>query len=155
MSRRRSIRKLWVSRSRTQWWSVRVAIARSPVYANSAARAREAPLISNRKIPPSWGMKTAASEIEAVLSQHPAVDDCAVFGIPDDEWGEQVKAAVTLRSGQSADADALIAFCREHIGAYKCPRTIEFIDEMPREASGKLKKRLLRDPYWAGRSRSI
>ncbi len=103
----------------------------------------------------SGGANIYPSEVEAVLSQHPAVDDCAVFGVPDDEWGEQVKGAVTLRQGRSADADALIAFCRERIAAYKCPRSIDFVDEMPREASGKLKKRLLRDRYWAGTGRSI
>ena len=101
------------------------------------------------------GESVAPSEVEAVLSQHPAVDDCAVFGIPDDEWGEQVKGAVTLRTGQRAEAEELIGFCRERIAAYKCPRSIDFLDEMPREASGKLKKRLLRDAYWADAGRSI
>ena len=103
----------------------------------------------------SGGANIYPSEIEAVLSQHPAVDDCAVFGVPDDEWGEQVKAAVTLRAGQTAGADALIAFCRERVAAYKCPRSVDFVDEMPREASGKLKKRLLRDRYWTDAGRSI
>jgi len=95
----------------------------------------------------SGGVNIYPSETEAVLSGHPAVADCAVFGIPDPEWGEQVKAAVALLPGATATEDELIAYCAEHLARYKCPRSIDFHDALPREASGKLKKRLLRAAY--------
>ena len=96
----------------------------------------------------SGGANIYPSETEGVLSEHPDVEDCAVFGIPDDEWGEQVKAAVQLREGSTVDPDEIIAFCRERLAGYKCPKSIDGHDQLPREASGKLKKRLLRDAYW-------
>ncbi|HSL59333.1 MAG TPA: AMP-binding protein [Acidimicrobiales bacterium] len=96
----------------------------------------------------SGGTNIYPSETEAVLSSHPDVVDCAVFGVPDDEWGEQVKAAVQLAPGAATTPDDLIAFCRAHLAGYKCPRSVDLHDELPREASGKLKKRLLRDAYW-------
>jgi acyl-CoA synthetase (AMP-forming)/AMP-acid ligase II len=103
----------------------------------------------------SGGSNIYPSETESVLSEHPDVVDCAVFGIPDDEWGEQVKAAVQLSSGNSTSGEALIAWCKERIAHYKCPRSVDFVDEMPREASGKLKRRALRDPYWQGSGRQV
>lgn len=96
----------------------------------------------------SGGANIYPSETEAALSEHPAVADVAVFGIPDDEWGEQVKAAVQLVPGAEVTEAELIAFCRARIAGYKCPKSIDVHDELPREASGKLKKRLLRDAYW-------
>lgn len=96
----------------------------------------------------SGGTNIYPSETEAVLSEHPDVADCAVFGIPDEEWGEQVKAAVQLRPGAHATPDDLMSFCRERLAGFKCPKSIDLHDELPREASGKLKKRLLRDKYW-------
>ncbi|MDY7102292.1 MAG: AMP-binding protein [Actinomycetota bacterium] len=95
----------------------------------------------------SGGVNIYPSETEAILSQHPAVADCAVFGVPDPEWGEQVKAAVELAPGAETDPDELIAWCAERIARYKCPRSIDVHDALPREASGKLKKRVLRDAY--------
>lgn len=96
----------------------------------------------------SGGSNIYPAEVEAALSAHPEVADCAVFGVPDPEWGEQVKAAVQLAEGVDLDQDALIAWCRDRIAAYKCPKSIDLLDSLPREASGKLKKRLLREPYW-------
>ena len=96
----------------------------------------------------SGGTNIYPSETEAVLSSHPAVVDCAVFGVPDEEWGEQVKAAVQLVPGASVTADDLISFCRQHLAGYKCPKSVDVHDDLPREASGKLKKRVLRDAYW-------
>ncbi len=101
----------------------------------------------------SGGVNIYPAEIEAVLSAHPAVEDCAVFGVPNDEWGEEVKAAVSLGPGLEADAEDLIGWCRDRLAAFKCPRSVDILDSLPREASGKLKKRLLRDPYWEGRHR--
>jgi long-chain acyl-CoA synthetase len=81
-----------------------------------------------------------------------------VFGIPHDDWGEEVKAVVEPAPGVDATpelAEELLAFARENLAKYKLPRTIDFIAEMPRDPNGKLYKRKLRDPYWAGRERAI
>ena len=93
--------------------------------------------------------------IEDALHRHPAVDDVAVFGVPDDDWGERVHAAVRLRAGHTLTADELTAFARRHLADYKVPREVSFPGDCPRDSAGKLVKRLLRDPYWAGRGRTI
>ena len=113
--------------------------------------------LSDRKIDMiiSGGANIYPAEIEAALVGHPAVADCAVFGIPDEEWGEQVKAAVQFEAGASATDEELIAWCRERLAGFKCPRSIDVHETMPREATGKLKKRHLRDVYWEGRERAI
>ncbi len=106
----------------------------------------------------SGGVNIYPAEIESVLTEHPAVLDVAVFGIPDDDWGEQVKAVVELSEGASVGADfadELVAWARERVAVFKCPRSIDIVDRLPREDNGKLKKRLLRDPYWAETGRSI
>lgn len=95
----------------------------------------------------SGGVNVYPSEVEAELVAHPAVHDAAVIGVPDDEWGERVHAVVEL--GGEVDPDDLLAWCRERLAGFKCPRTIEVVDALPREASGKLKKRLLRDRHRA------
>lgn len=106
----------------------------------------------------SGGVNIYPQEIEDLLITHPQVLDAAVFGIPNDEFGEEVKAVVQLRSRtdrSDATARALLEFCRAHLSAIKCPRSIDFMDELPRHATGKLYKRLLRDPYWAGHEMRI
>ena len=106
----------------------------------------------------SGGVNIYPAEVEAVLQAHAAVADVAVFGIPDDEWGEQVKAAVELLPGRRASpelAAELIAFARARLAAYKVPRSIDFEDALPRTPAGKLYVRRLRDRYWAGRERRI
>jgi long-chain acyl-CoA synthetase len=106
----------------------------------------------------SGGVNIYPAEIEAALQSHPAVGDVAVFGIPDDEWGEQVKAAVELAPGYEpspALAAELLAFARAKLAAYKAPRSIDFEAALPRTAAGKLYVRRLRDRYWAGRERRI
>jgi long-chain acyl-CoA synthetase len=106
----------------------------------------------------SGGVNIYPAEIEAVLHEHPAVADVAVFGVPDDEWGESVKAAIELRPGHTAGeplAAELLRFARERLAGYKVPRSIDFEAALPRHASGKLYLRKLRDPYWVGRSRRI
>ncbi len=106
----------------------------------------------------SGGVNIYPAEIEAVLQEHPAIADVGVFGIPDEEWGEQVKAAVELRPGHEASPaleTAIRDFAREHLAGYKVPRSIDFETELPRTAAGKLYIRRLREKYWAGQDRRI
>jgi long-chain acyl-CoA synthetase len=106
----------------------------------------------------SGGVNVYPAEVESALFAHPGVADVAVFGVPDPEWGEQVKAIVEpakdAKPGPQLERE-LIEFARGRIAHYKCPKSIEFIDAMPREPTGKLLKRKLRDPYWAAERRSI
>jgi long-chain acyl-CoA synthetase len=103
----------------------------------------------------SGGVNIYPAEIEDVLHRHPAVEDAAVFGVPDAEWGERVHAAIQLRAGARATAAELTTFCRQHLADYKTPRDVSFHDEFPRDTAGKLVKRLLREPYWAGRTSRV
>jgi long-chain acyl-CoA synthetase len=104
------------------------------------------------------GVNIYPAEIESVLSQHPDVDDVAVFGVPNDDLGEEVKAAVQLVPDVAADAateQRLLDYCRTNLAKFKCPRSVDFVTEFPRDPNGKVYKRRLRDPYWAGRERQI
>jgi long-chain acyl-CoA synthetase len=104
----------------------------------------------------SGGENVYSVEIENVLSTHPAVLEVAVVGVPDEQWGEAVKAIVVLREGVSAAPDELIGFCRGKIAGYKIPKSVDFSKEqLPKTGPGKIAKRRLRDPYWAGRERKI
>lgn len=116
--------------------------------------------LSDRKIDMiiSGGVNIYPAEVEGVLATHPAVQDAAVFGIPNEEYGEEVKAAVALKADATADdamSSDLIAFCRAHLAGYKAPKSIDYVDEMPRHETGKLYKRLLKEPYWEGSGRKI
>lgn len=104
----------------------------------------------------SGGVNIYPTEVEQALLDHPAVVDVAVFGVPDEEWGESVKAAVELVPDAGDDAaDSILAFAREQLGRHKVPRSIDVHDSLPRQPNGKLYIRQLRDPYWAGRNRAI
>ena len=104
----------------------------------------------------SGGENVYSIEVERVLFMHPAVREAAVIGIPSQQWGESVHAVVVLKDGASATSEELMAFCRQHIGGYKCPRSIEFrADALPVTPVGKVRKNVLRDPYWVGQVRKI
>jgi fatty-acyl-CoA synthase len=113
--------------------------------------------ISDRKkdVIISGGENVSSIEVEDVLHSHPAVAEVAVIGVPDDRWGETVKALVVLAPGSTADERALIDHCRDHLTHYKCPTSVEVRDTLPRTATGKLQKFKLRAPYWEGRDRQI
>jgi long-chain acyl-CoA synthetase len=103
----------------------------------------------------SGGVNIYPAEIEAVLMTAPGVADCAVFGIPDEEFGEALAAAVQRVAGAEVDEAALCAFLRERLADFKVPRVVAFHDQLPREETGKIFKRKLREPYWADRARRV
>ena len=102
----------------------------------------------------SGGENIYSPEIERVLAEHPSVMEVAIIGVPDDRWGETVKAVVSLKPDTEATEDELIAYCREHLAHYKCPKSVDIIEALPRNPTGKILKRDLRKPYWEGRDRS-
>jgi len=106
----------------------------------------------------SGGANIYPAEIESVLIMHPKVADVAVFGIPHDDWGEEVKAVVEPiefgEAGPELEAE-ILAWSADKLAKYKTPRSIDFVEELPRDPNGKLYKRKLRDPYWEGRERAI
>ena len=99
------------------------------------------------------GENVYSIEVERILAEHPAVVEVAVFGVPDEKWGEAVKAVVALDGDGVAEAE-LIAWAREHLAAYKCPKTVDIIDALPRNPTGKILKKDLRQPHWEGRDRA-
>jgi acyl-CoA synthetase (AMP-forming)/AMP-acid ligase II len=101
------------------------------------------------------GENVYSPEVEQAMAEHPAVAEVAVIGIPDDHWGEIVKAVVVLRPGHQVTEQEIIGFTRERLAHYKCPRTVDIIDALPRNPSGKILKRTLRARYWEGRDRKI
>jgi len=103
----------------------------------------------------SGGFNVYPSEIEQVIWAHPAVQDCAVIGVPDEQWGEAVKAVVELNAGQSVSADELIALCKQKLGSVKAPKSVDFIPALPRSPVGKVLKKDLREQYWQGMERRI
>ncbi len=103
----------------------------------------------------SGGFNVYPSEVEQVIWGHPAVQDCAVIGVPDEQWGEAVRAVVQLNAGQIATAEELIALCKQKLGPVKAPKSVDFVAELPRSPVGKVLKKDLRALYWQGAARHI
>jgi fatty-acyl-CoA synthase len=103
----------------------------------------------------SGGENVYPAEVENAIFGHPAVAEVAVIGVPSDKWGEEVKACVVCKPGEELDPHELIAYTRERIAAFKAPKSVDIILEMPRNASGKILRRQLRAPYWEGQERQV
>ncbi len=103
----------------------------------------------------SGGFNVYPSEVEQVIWSHPAVQDCAVIGVPDDKWGEAVKAVIELNPGQSVSAEEIIALCKDKLGSVMAPKTVDFISSLPRSPVGKVLKKDLRQLYWSSSARNI
>jgi acyl-CoA synthetase (AMP-forming)/AMP-acid ligase II len=103
----------------------------------------------------SGGENVYPAEVENAIYGHPAVAEVAVIGVPSEKWGEEVKAIVAVKPGQEVTEADIIAWARERIAAFKAPKSVEFIEALPRNASGKILRRTLREPFWAGRERQV
>ncbi len=103
----------------------------------------------------SGGYNVYPREVEEVLYRHPAVRECAVIGVPDEKWGEAVKAIVSVRPGLAITAGEIIEYCRENLAGYKKPQSVDFMDDLPKSPNGKILKKELRKPYWKERNRKI
>jgi acyl-CoA synthetase (AMP-forming)/AMP-acid ligase II len=101
------------------------------------------------------GENVYSTEIENILYMHPAILECAVIGVPDEKWGEAVKGIVVLKPGQETTGQEIIQFCKDRIAHYKAPKSIDFMDALPRTGSGKIHKKGLRDSYWAGYEKKV
>ena len=101
------------------------------------------------------GFNVFPNEVEQVVCSHASVQECAVIGVPDEKWGEAVKAIVQLKPGAECDGDQLIALCKEELGSVKAPKSVDFIEDLPRSAAGKVLKTELRKAYWEGRDRAV
>lgn len=103
----------------------------------------------------SGGFNVYPNEVEQVIWSHPAVQDCAVVGAPDDDWGERVTAVVELNPSQTVDAHDLIALCRQQLGGIRTPKEVIFVDSLPRSVNGKVLKKDIRAQFWADAGRLI
>lgn len=103
----------------------------------------------------SGGENISSPEVEAALYKHPAVLECAVIGVPSEKWGETPKALIVLRDGTSATEEEIIAFSRQHLAHFRCPTSVDFVPSLPRTATGKLQKFVIREKYWEGVARRV
>jgi acyl-CoA synthetase (AMP-forming)/AMP-acid ligase II len=98
----------------------------------------------------SGGENIYPTEIDDLLSEHPKILQAAVVGVPDEKWGEAVKAVAVLKPGEQLSESEVIAYCKAHLAGYKCPRSVDFIDSLPMNPTGKILKREIREKYWKG-----
>jgi long-chain acyl-CoA synthetase len=103
----------------------------------------------------SGGANVYPREVEEVLAQHPSIAEVCVFGVPDNTWGEAIKAAVVLKPGAASSAADIINFVGERMAGYKKPKSVDFLTELPKSPVGKILKRQLRDSHWAGRETKV
>jgi acyl-CoA synthetase (AMP-forming)/AMP-acid ligase II len=103
----------------------------------------------------SGGFNVYPSEIEQVLYQHPAVLEACVLGVPDDKWGEAIKAVVVLKKGEAATEEALIQHCKAELSSYKKPQSVDFVAELPKNPNGKIARKVVKEKYWAGKDRRV
>jgi acyl-CoA synthetase (AMP-forming)/AMP-acid ligase II len=103
----------------------------------------------------SGGLNVYPREVEEVLLTHPAVSEVCVFGVPHEKWGEALKAHVVLVPEASATAEEIIAYAGQHLAGYKKPKSVDFVTELPKTTYGKLDKKAVRAPYWAGQERMV
>ena len=103
----------------------------------------------------SGGENISSKEVEEVIFRHPAVQEVAVIGVPDEEWGESIKALVALKPGMTATEQEIIDYCMDSLSSFKKPRTVEFMDELPKNPAGKVLKSELRQRYWKGREKNV
>ena len=103
----------------------------------------------------SGGENVYPKTVETVLFTHSDIADVAVIGVPHEKWGETVKAEVVLRNGSSVSEEDLIEYCRDKMGGFERPSSVDFVEELPRNAGGKVLKRELREPYWKGHGRRV
>lgn len=149
---------VWLNRffAGLQWGSVKRALAGAELDGASALKDGYLFLHDRMKdLIISGGENIYPAEVENVLMQHPALADGAVVGVPDEQWGEAVKACVVLKPGMKASGAEIIEFMRGRIAHFKCPKSIDFLEQIPRNPTGKILKRVLREPYWRGRERRI
>jgi long-chain acyl-CoA synthetase len=103
----------------------------------------------------SGGENIYSTQVEAAIHKHPGVLECAVIGVPDEEWGEAVKAVVVMKPGEAATEAEIIDTARQHLASYQKPRSVDFVDSLPKAPTGKILKRELRTPYWEASSRNV
>jgi acyl-CoA synthetase (AMP-forming)/AMP-acid ligase II len=103
----------------------------------------------------SGGENIFPAELENALAGHPEVADVAVIGVPDDRWGEAVRAIIVRKPGSAMTGEQLVEWSRSRLAGFKLPRSVDFIETIPRNPSGKILKRELREPYWQGRDRKV
>jgi len=103
----------------------------------------------------SGGENIYPAEIESVLYNHEKILEAAVIGVPDDDWGEAVKAVLVLKQGKTSTPDEIVRYCREHLAGYKIPQSVDFVDKLPKTDTGKILKKIIKAPYWKDREGKI